>query len=190
MKKLIALALAVTLLASMAVTVSAANTTTLTATVPAAGYTLNIPANQEVNFGTTQADIGNITVTDSAGFAVGKNLQVTVTYDAFSTDKISTQIPYSLSLYAKGSETNTGASAYHSATKDIPSGSALVFPGKASGAVAENILLETTYCNNSATKMIPVTSIRFNALSENWGKALAGEYSSTITFTTEVVVAE
>ena len=83
MKKLIALALAVTLLASMAVTVSAANTTTLTATVPAAGYTLNIPANQEVNFGTTQADIGNITVTDSAGFAVGKNLQVTVTYDAF-----------------------------------------------------------------------------------------------------------
>lgn len=97
MKKLIALALAVTLLASMAVTVSAANTTTLTATVPAAGYTLNIPANQEVNFGTTQADIGNITVTDSAGFAVGKNLQVTVTYDAFSADKISTQIPYTAS---------------------------------------------------------------------------------------------
>lgn len=190
MKKLIALALAVTLLASMAVSASAANTTTLTATVPAAGYTLNIPANQEVPFGTTQADIGNITVTDSSGFAVGKDLQVTVTYDAFSVDKISTQIPYSLSLYAKGSETNTGASAYHSGTKDIPSGSALVFPGKASGAVAENILLETTYCNNSATKMIPVTSIRFNALSENWGKALAGEYSSTITFTTEVVVAE
>lgn len=190
MKKLIALALAVTLLTSMAVSASAANTTTLTATVPAAGYTLNIPANQEVPFGTTQADIGNITVTDSAGFAVGKNLQVTVTYDAFSADKISTQVPYSLSLYAKGSETNTGASAYYSATKDIPSGSVLVFPGKASGSVAESIELKTNYVTVSGTKMIPVTSIRFHALSENWGKALAGEYTSTITFTTEVVVAE
>lgn len=189
MKKLIALALAVTLLASMAVSASAANTTTLTATVPAAGYTLNIPANQEVNFGTTQADIGNITVTDSSGFAVGKDLQVTVTYDAFSADKISTQIPYSLSLYAEGSKTE-GQWAYPFATKELHSGSVLLFSGKASGSVAERIELETNYKTASGTTMIPVTSIRFNALSKNWGKALAGEYSSTITFTAEVVVAE
>ena len=38
--------------------------------------------------------------------------------------------------------------------------------------------------------MIPVTSVRFNALSEDWGKALAGEYTSTVTFTAEVVVGE
>lgn len=38
--------------------------------------------------------------------------------------------------------------------------------------------------------MIPVTSIRFNALSEDWGKGLAGQYTSTITFTAEVVVEE
>lgn len=190
MKKFISLALAIALLASMAVSASAASTTTLTATVPAASYTLNIPANQEIPFGTTQADIGNITVTDAEGFAVGKNLEVTVTYDALSADDISTQIPYSLSLYAAGSDESTGASAYHSATKEIPSGSALLFSGNASGSVAENIKLETNYVTASGTKMIPVTSVRFKALSEDWGKALASQYTSTITFTAEVVVEE
>ncbi len=190
MKKLISFALAVTLLASMAISVSAESTTTLSTTVPAASYTLNIPANQEIPFGTTQADIGNITVTNSEGFAVGKNLEITVTYDAFTADGMSTQIPYSLSLYADGSDENTGASAYHSANKEIPSGSILVFAGKTSGAVAEKILLETQYMTNSGTKMIPVTNVRFSALSEDWGKTLAGEYTSTITFTAEVVVEE
>lgn len=190
MKKLISLTLVIALLASMVVSASAASTTTLTATVPAASYTLNIPANQEVPFGTTQADIGNITVTNAEGFAVGKNLKVTVTYDAFRADGISTQIPYKLSLYAAGSEENTGASAYHSATKEMPSGSALMFLGSSSGAVAENIKLESTYVTTSGTKIIPVTSIRFNALSKDWGKALAGQYTSIITFTSEVVVAE
>lgn len=188
MKKLISLALAVMLLASMAVTASAASTTTLTATVPAASYTLNIPANQEIPYGTTQADIGNITVTDAEGFAVGKNLEITVTYDAFTANGISTQIPYSLSLYAAGSDDSTGASAYHSATKEMPSGSSFLLSGNTSGAVSENIKLETSYVTTTGTKMIPVTSVRFSALSEDWGKALAGEYTSTITFTAEVVV--
>ena len=191
MKKLFALALAVIMVTSMTtVAFAAESTTTLTATVPAAPYTLNIPANQEIPFGTTQADIGNITVTDAAGFAVGKNLEVTVSYNAFTAEGISTQIPYSLTMYAAGSEESTGGSAYHSATKELPSGSALLFSGNTSGAVAENIKLETSYVTTSGTKMIPVTSIRFNALSEDWGKALAGEYTSTITFTAEVVVEE
>ena len=185
MKKLISLALTIALLASMVVSASAASTTTLTATVPAASYTLNIPANQEVPFGTTQADIGNITVTNAEGFAVGKNLKVTVTYDAFRADGISTQIPYKLSLYAAASK-----SSYNSATKEMPSGSALMFSGSSSGAVAENTYLQSTYVNTSGTISIPVTSIRFNALSKDWGKALAGQYTSIITFTSEVVVEE
>lgn len=191
MKKLFALALAVVMVASMStVAFAAESTTTLTATVPAASYTLNIPANQEISFGTTQADIGNITVTDASGFAIGKNLEVTISYDAFTSNGISTQIPYTLSLYAAGSEENTGSSAYHSAKEDLPSGSSILFSGNASGAVAEYIKLETNYVTTTGTKMIPVTSIRFNALSEDWGKALAGEYTSTITFTAEVVVEE
>ena len=191
MKKLFALTLAVIMVMSMTtVALAAESTTTLSATVPAATYTLNIPANQEIPFGTTQADIGNVTVTDAAGFAVGKNLEVTVTYDAFTANGISTQIPYSLSLYAAGSEGSTGSSAYHSAKEELPSGSALLFSGNTSGSVAETIKLEADYVTTSGTKMIPVTSIRFNALSEDWGKALAGEYTSTITFTAEVVVEE
>ena len=53
MKKFIALVLAMTMGFSMAIDASAASTTTLTTTVPAANYTMTIPANQEVAFGTT-----------------------------------------------------------------------------------------------------------------------------------------
>ena len=51
MKKLTTLVLALALAASLAVPAFAANTTTLTTTVPAATYTLNIPADQEIPFG-------------------------------------------------------------------------------------------------------------------------------------------
>ena len=61
MKKFFAIALAVAMFASMATVASAAeNTTTLTTTVPAATYTLNIPANQEIPFGATQTNIGSV----------------------------------------------------------------------------------------------------------------------------------
>ena len=80
MKKLTTLVLALALAASLAVPAFAANTTTLTTTVPAATYTLNIPADQEIPFGATETNIGSISVTDGTGFAVGKNLKVTLTY--------------------------------------------------------------------------------------------------------------
>ena len=86
MKKLFAIALAVAMLASMATVVSAVeNTTTLTTEVPAATYTLNIPADQEVPYGTTRMKIGEVTITDSSNFAVGKNVSVTITYDEFTS---------------------------------------------------------------------------------------------------------
>ena len=188
MKKLFTLALAGILVVSMTTVVSAESTTTLTTTVPAASYTLNIPANQEIPFGTTQADIGNITVTDAAGFAVGKNLDVTVSYDAFTTDGVTTTIPYTLSLYAEGNNSNSGA--YGSVSKALTPGTTIVFEGNASGSVQEILKLDTTYSQGGGSLKIPVTSIRFKALSEDWGKALAGEYTSTITFTAEVVVEE
>ena len=65
MKKICAILLAVALLASMTIVAFAANTTTLTTTVPSATYTLNIPADQVIPFGTTKASIGNVTVTDA-----------------------------------------------------------------------------------------------------------------------------
>lgn len=189
MKRILTLVLAVLLVASMTtVAFASESTTTLTANVPAATYALNIPANQEIPFGTTQADIGNITVTDAAGFAVGKNLEITVSYDAFTADGLSTTIPYALSLYAAGSENSTGSDAYRSAEEELPSGSVLVFAGNTTGSVAENVKLESNYVVSTGVKNIPVTSIRFTATSEDWGKALAGEYNSIITFTAQVVV--
>ena len=99
MKKFFAIALAVAMFASMATVASAAeNTTTLTTNVPAATYTLNIPADQEIPFGATLTDIGSITVTNGTGFAKGKNLAVMPTFDAFICEDASTTIPFSISL--------------------------------------------------------------------------------------------
>jgi len=171
MKKLLALALAVIMVASMStVAFAAESTTTLTATVPAATYTLNIPANQEIPFGTTRKSIGNVTVTDAAGFAVGKNLDVTITYNAFAAEGISTTIPYALSL-----------SGNNSTYKAITSGDVVTFEGKENGTVAETLIVEGNY---------EAICLLFTAENEDWGKALAGEYTSTITFTAEVVVEE
>ena len=187
MKKICAILLAVALLASMTIVAFAANTTTLTTTVPSATYTLNIPADQVIPFGTTKASIGNVTVTDATGFAEGKNLNVTVTYDVFTAEGISTTIPYSLSLHAESPNSNT-----REANREIPSGSAFLFEGKSNGSVNKNTKLETTYSGTyggaGGTTMIPVTDLQFSAASEDWGKALGGEYTTTITFTAEVVV--
>ena len=177
MKKLFAILLAVTMLASMATVVSAAETTTLTTTVPAATYTLNIPADQEIEFGATKVEIGNITVTNSAGFADGKNLSVTATYSPFAANGISTQIPYVLKLQS-GTRID-----------EWKSGTATIFEGKADGTVAEKTTIMTPG-NTGVYSPSPVGAVLLVADSADWGKALGGVYTSTITFTCEVVVEE
>ena len=187
MKRIITLALAVLMVASMAtVAFAAESTTTLTAKVPAATYTLNIPANQEIPFGTTKASIGNITVTGAAGFATGKNLNVTITYDAFSAEGISTQIPYTLNLFAEAKTSSSNPDAELA----LPTGTTITFAGKANGSTVEAVVLDCTTANGTILEKVSATDICFKAKSEDWGKALAGEYTSTITFTAEVVVEE
>lgn len=173
MKKLFALALAVMMVMSMATVASAESTTTLTTTVPAATYTLNIPANQEITFGATETNIGSISVTDAAGFAEGKNLAVTLTYSAFTSPDVSTTIPFSISLRSDGTAVQ----------KSVPSGNAITFKGLSDGTVREFI----PYTVDGAD---PYDDTLVLIASEDWGKALAGEYSATITFTAEVVVEE
>lgn len=183
MKKLTTLALALALAASLAVPAFAANTTTLTTTVPAATYTLNIPADQEIPFGKTSTNIGSISVTDGVGFASGKDLKVTLTYDAFASEAADTTIPFSIRL--EGSADN------HTIGKgflNIKSGSALTFEGQSNGAVKEFAQTKVEAHN------IPSGYLYYDAdqtyvtiSSTDWGKALAGNYSATITFTAEVV---
>lgn len=170
MKKLLSLALALALTATMAVAAFADNTTTLTTTVPAATYTLHIPADQEIPFGSTETNIGSVTVTDSAGFAEGKDLKVTLTYGAFTCENTNTNIPFSIYVQASG---------FSSSKSSIASGGALIFKGEQNGRVRTCHLLST---NNADQTFVKISST-------DWGKALAGDYSATITFTAEVVSA-
>ena len=183
MKKLLSLVMATVLIFSMAV-VASAETTTLTTTVPAATYTLNIPADQEISFGSESTEIGNITVTNSAGFAEGKNLNVTFTYDVFSSEAVTTTIPYTIKGWSNGGNNN----GQKFASTALPSGTTLTYLGTSAGSVETQTKLEIT--SQVSTTMYPVDrGFTVEIESSDWGKALGGMYSSTITFTTEVVVA-
>lgn len=177
MKKIAAFLLAVILVVSMAPT-AFANTTTLTTTVPGATYTLDIPAEQNIPFGTAEISIGNVTVTESSGFAEGKDLQVTVSYDAFKCANTTTEIPYTLNLYA---ELFDGT---YEGTQSVPSGNAIIFKGLSTGKVNQFVKIKTSYKNDS---LADVDELRLIVNSTDWGKALAGDYISTITFTAEVI---
>lgn len=178
MKKLLSLALALALTATMAVAAFADNTTTLTTTVPAATYTLHIPADQEIPFGATRTNIGSVTVTDGVGFADEKNLKVTLTYGAFTCENTNTNIPFVICM-----GTSTSASLLIQSL-DINSGDSLVFEGLGNGGVNEYHKLKDSYKESFIADQ---TFVRIR--STDWGKALAGDYSATITFTAEVVSA-
>lgn len=184
MKKISALILALALLASALPAAFAANatpnTTTLTTTVPSASYVLNIPADQTITFGETCTYIGNVTVTDSKNFAEGKNVAVLVEYPPFAAEaeEISTTIPYTLYQTSAASSSEASKADIFAFT----TGRKLNFKGRADGTVDE---LAVVGGSNSSMKNMYV-SIK----SKDWGKALAGDYKSTITFTSEIVVAE
>lgn len=189
MKKFFAIALAVAMFASMATVASAAEnskTTTLTTNVPAASYTLNIPADQEIPFRSTSTNIGNVTITDSENFAVGKNIEVTITYDGlFVSDEVNTTIPYSIRAtatgYSGGGSYGSGGST--SISLDKPSGSVFTFEGLANGTCSEYFVIKKSdYGTQNET-----IALKMDIAASAWGKALAGEYSTTITFTAEVV---
>ena len=172
MKKIFAILLAVAMLASMATVASAASTTTLTTTVPAASYTLNIPADQKIDFGATKTNIGELSVTNSSGFAVGKNLNVTITYDAFKCENTTTTIPFVVSVCR---------SDFPSSGYSVSSGDSIAFLGQGDGSVEKYVLYKDGAAGYRAESVI------IDMVSTAWGKALAGEYTATITFTAEVV---
>ncbi len=185
MKKIIAIVLAMMTVFSYATVAFAENTTTLTTTVPDAEYTLNIPEDQEITFGATETNIGNVTVTDSSGFAEGKDLHVTITYDDFKAEGVSTTIPYYIQSSGHyWSQAGAASGAYVNINKQKLSGSYFTFKGQAIGKCKTHFLLEN-YSGTSANDDSKKLNIIID--STDWGKALAGDYSTTITFTAEVV---
>jgi len=155
-------------------------TTTLTTTVPAAKYTLNIPADQTIAFGATSTNIGNVTVTNSSGFASGKNLQVTVNYSEFTAKDVSTTIPMSIELTTNRDINDSIV---------LESGDSVTFRGRATGMVEEQIYL-TSWDGAPTTQTAYIDNMIVRIISTDWGKALGGDYTATITFTSEVVAAE
>lgn len=190
MKKLFAILFAVMMVASMATVASAASTTTLTTTVPAATYTLNIPADQEIDYGATETNIGNVTLTKGENFAVGKNVEVTISFDGlFKSEETSTTIPYQLKIQANN------ANYYKHEPVLLKNNNTLTFKGLADTSIDEKATASFPYefTGGSQTETHRDTFVDGMLLcvdSADWGKAMAGEYTATITFTAEVVVEE
>lgn len=182
MKKIVSCLMAVITLLCLAPT-ALATTTTLTTTVPVATYTLNIPADQKITFGTYNTKIGNITVTDGKNFAQHKNVEVTINYTPFTSENTSTTIPYVLEGFGVlNSSENTMSS-----TKFSNNGK-VTFKGLASGGVQEKAYINCSY--SGKTYSLPMDYISVIVESSDWGKAAAGNYSSVISFTSEIVIDE
>ena len=183
MKKLFALLLAVVMVMTMATMVSA-ETTTLTTEVPAAKYTMNIPADQKIEFGETATEIGFVTITDATNFAVGKNVKVTIEYTPFACEDVSTTIPFTLTAF------DDAYTQYTTNELAIASGDSVVFKGKSDGTVEKETFIKSYTTSNSPpqTFQFYADNCEVNVKSADWGKALAGAYTATITFTSEVVV--
>ena len=171
MKKTLSIIIAIVTLIACATNAFAEQKTVLSTTVPEAQYTLNIPEDQEITYGKEQTNIGDVTVTNSSKFAEGKNLSVKIEFDDFSCKDTETTIPYKLAFNKKDDY-------YH--YKVIESGDCIIFRGKANGTVDEHLFLDGVFAD---ILYVEVASV-------DWGKALAGDYSSTITFTAKVVVAD
>lgn len=177
MKKLTAFILTAVLMLSLGVFALADGTTTLTTTVPAATYTLTIPKDMEVTYGKSDVDVKSLDATAVSGFAVGKNLKVTVNYTPFECKNVSTTIPYKVNAIIEWSRDD--------GNKDlglINSGASLLF--KCTGT---NSLVPTTLSGDIYGALY-FFHLTFD--NSDWGKALAGDYIATMTFTSEVVAAE
>lgn len=167
MRKIIALLMVIAMMIPLSAVASATEkTTTLTVEVPQATYTLNIPFDQpDVEFGTDCYLVsGSLAVDKSSGFSAHKHLDVTVTYDAFRADGINSTIPYTL--------------AFATSKTPVASGTSVRIPGNSNGELNDYPVVD----GKEQTAFVLLFE------EEAWAKALAGIYTSTLTFTAEIVV--
>lgn len=179
MKKLTALLLAILTVVSCSAFAFADNTTTLTTTVPDASYTLNIPADQTIPYGETIVSIGECSVTNAKNFGAYKNLNVTLSYDAFASETTDTTIPYQIRKHYKGQvNTSKPVQDYYEQVGD-----GLVFQGQTGGSISESFVINSSYAQESTGKELCL----YISDAAVWEKANSGTYTSVITFTAQVV---
>ena len=175
MRKTIALILVVCTLLSFAVAASAdsfTSTTTLTTKVPAASYTMKIPADQTIKYGAQITEIGIVTIEDSEGFSAKKNVEVTVGFTEFTSKGVDTTIPYKIIAVLGGNYIND--------TEFV-----LRFEGQQDGTVKSKATSIISGVTNNSSDTLDHMAITIS--SDAWADALAGDYTSTITFTSKVV---
>lgn len=179
MRKTIALILAVCILLSFAVVASAdtvtSGTTTLTIKIPAASYTMKVPADQTIKYGAMHTEIGIVTIENSEGFSEKKNVEVTVGLKEFTSKGVDTTIPYEIAT-----KWNDGG--YYSFDTKMYPEAVLRFEGQQDGTVKSNAT-SIGIKHPSGT----MTQMAIKIASGAWANALAGDYTSTITFTSKVV---
>ena len=167
MRRTIYLLLALTLVFSLAISVSA-ESTTLTIEVPEPSYTLNVPASQSIAYLASEASIGGITVTNTSGFASRHVLSVGVTYDGcFACPNNAVPIFYSLKCKGLGSDTRY----------DFSSGSCVNFTTNSDGTLNSRPTLPD---GTPADEFIVVID------TSCWDAALGGTYTTTITYTANI----
>lgn len=173
MKRVFSIFVAVLMLGVLVIPAFAeGNTTTLTTVVPEAEYTLTIPADMEIPFGTDGKYIGEVKVTAVGGFAAGKGVEITVSHTPFECPEVETSIPYRIGL----GPNERFVSLWISSTTD---------PIKFS-------FYHTT--GSSPDLQIDFDSGKYGAYlyfacaSDDWNRALAGNYTSTLTFSASVVI--
>ena len=170
MKKLLVFAMALLLVLPMATVVSAA-TTTLTFTVPEAEYTLVIPKSVEIPYKATRAEIGRISVKDTAGFAELKDLVVYVTLTPFTSPTTDSVLPYTLS----GQQAAAGSKEYF-----FEDSFWIVFEGQEDGTLSK----VTKFMVNNEITGADMWYVNFE---ENaWDALKPGDYTGYITFDAQV----
>lgn len=185
MKKTLALLLALVLIIATAPAAFATSQSTkLTTTVPGANYTFTIPKDTEIAYNATDTSIGYVTVTESSGFALGKNLQITLEYSAFTSEDTSTTIPYVVKYSETKKLSDTESAETHVGTTYL---SPMTFRGQNDGTVSRLAYDDNTYTSNGISYHYYVGDLGVIIAAGDWGKALAGDYTSTITFTASVV---
>lgn len=185
MKRIIAFLLAVMMVASIAPAAFAAEqdtTTTLTTTVPGATYEFSFPADTTIKYNALDTSIGYLEVTQSSGFAVGKNLQITMEYGPFTNADGTSTIPYVIKPDVTTIEDTETHDSHYGDTK--PSGTEFIFKGMNDGQVKRLASVPNPAANDTATFYGDLGVIITQSA---WGKALAGEHTSIITFTAAVV---
>lgn len=148
--------------------------TVLTAVVPTpptASYELVIPENQTIPYGQGETLIGPVTVVNSQNFTDGKYVTAEVSYVPLKSAE-GAQIEYNLRSVKNNSST--------SAPLD---GNAVIFDNDGEGGVTEYGYIQSSIDDSK----YPIDNLGVYISEEKWEAAVPGTYTSTITFTSQIV---